>query len=46
MDDLALQIAQLNRVEIHQAHGPDACGGEVKGDGGAQTSHADHEDTG
>jgi hypothetical protein len=44
VNDLALQIAEVDHVEVDEAQSADARGGEVKGEGRAEASgaHAEH----
>ena len=44
VDDLALQIRFVDDVEVDQAEGADAGGGEVEGEGSAEAAGADAED--
>ena len=46
VDDLALEIGEIDRVEIDDADFADAGGGEVHGDGGAEAARADADDAG
>ena len=44
MDDLALQVAGVDDVEVDEAEGADAGGGEVEGERRAEAAGADAED--
>ena len=44
VDDLALQIRFVDDVEVDEAEGADAGGGEVEGERGAEAAGADAED--
>ena len=46
MDDLALEVGELNGVEIHDAELADARRGQVHGDGRAEPARADAEHAG
>src|SRR5579862_5255203 len=45
-EDLALQVAVVDHVEVDDANGADAGGGEVEQDGAAETAGTDDEDFG
>ena len=44
-EDLALQVREFDAVRVDEAEGADAGGGEVEGDGGAETACSDAEDS-
>ncbi len=44
VDDLALQVAGVDDVEVDQAEGADAGGGEIEGERRAEAAGADAED--
>ena len=46
VEDLALQIGKIHGVEIHDADFADAGGGEIHGDGRAETARADAQHAG
>ena len=46
VDDLALEVARVDDVEVDQAEGADAGRGEIKGQRRAQAAGADTEDAG
>ena len=43
VDDLAVEVAQVDRVSVHDAQAADAGGGEVEGGGGAEAARAHDE---
>ncbi len=46
VEDLALEVGVVDGVELDEAEGSDAGGGEVEGDGAAEAAGADDEDFG
>ena len=46
VEDLALEIGKIHRVEIHDADLADAGGGEIHGDGRAEAARADAQHAG
>jgi hypothetical protein len=44
VQDLALKVGDIHLVEVHDAEFPDAGGGQVHRDGGAESAGADHQD--
>ncbi len=46
VDDLALQVACVDGVEVDEADGADSCGGEIERERSAEASGADAEDLG
>ena len=46
VQNLALQVGIIHGVEIHDAEFADAGGGEIHGDGRAETARADAQDAG
>ena len=46
VEDLALEVGEIHRVEIHDAELADAGGGEIHGDGRAEPARADAQDAG
>ena len=46
VDDLALEIGEIDGIEIDETEASNARGGEIHGDGGAESAGADAEDAG